>query len=113
MPSMFGRRLAPSSEHVNRWEQSNQHYGVKHEKQGVAGGEVQCRQNQDDEGASEDGVCIVPVIATVHELKNETAQHDMNMPTTRGITSPYDPFESNRRRARSGKTRSPRPPRNR
>src|SRR2546428_14018147 len=112
MPSMFGRRLAPSSEHVNRWEQSNQHYGVKHEKQGVAGGEVQCRQNQDDEEASEYGGCIVAVVTTVHELKYETAE-SMNMPTTRGITSPYDPFESNRRRARSGKTRRPRPPRNR
>src|SRR5438128_12150008 len=76
MPSMFGRRLAPSSEHVNRWEQSNQHYGVKHEKQGVAGGEVQCRQNQDDEEASEYGVCIVAVVTTVHELKSETAEHE-------------------------------------
>src|SRR2546422_6258711 len=76
MPSMLGRRPAPNSEHVNRREKSNQHYGVKHEKQGVAGGEVQCRQNQDDEGASEDGVCIVPVVTTVHELKNETAQHE-------------------------------------
>src|SRR2546426_1706638 len=66
MPLMLGRRLAPNSEHVNRWEQANQHDGVKREKQGVAGGEVQCCQNQDDEGASEYGVCIVPVRSEEH-----------------------------------------------
>ena len=73
---MLGRRLAPNGEHVNRWEQSNQHYGVKHEKQRVGGGKIQCRQNQDDEGASEYGVGVVPVVTTLHELKNETAEHE-------------------------------------
>src|SRR2546428_12334720 len=75
MPSMFGRRLAPSSEHVNRWEQSNQHYGVKHEKQGVAGGEVQCRQNQDDEEASEYGGFIRSGATTRHPTKHATPRN--------------------------------------